>query len=240
MLKVAICDDEIIYRKRVEALLVERFSKENISYRIHLFSTVDEVANSSDLAEYDVLFLDIQIDDGNGIELAKQLRDAGIDSFIVFVTSFSNYVFEGYKVEAVRYILKNSLELMFDECLDFILKKLKLYTPNVTFNFIGEERKIKTNRIVYIESERHLLNFYILENTKKLQQYKLYSKLDAVEELLSNAYFLRIHKSYLVNMRFITYFNNYTVRLGEYTEIHIPRARYQEARGKYISYKGEE
>ena len=69
----------------------------------------------------DIIFLDIKMKTGNGVDCAKQLRDLGVDSLIVFVTSSAEYVFSGYEVKAFRYILKtdlvNAFDRIFGECL---------------------------------------------------------------------------------------------------------------------------
>ena len=81
------------------------------------------------MTKYDIVFLDINMDEIDGIETAQEIRKVSNDIFIVFVTAFISYAVEGYSVNAIRYILKNNenfAELIF-ECIDAISKKNELF-----------------------------------------------------------------------------------------------------------------
>ena len=98
-------------------------------YEISLFySGKNFVKLSMNMTKYNIVFLDINMEELNGIETAKRLRVLCKDTFVVFVTAYINYTLEGYKVEAIRYILKNSANLQdsVEECMDTILEKCSI------------------------------------------------------------------------------------------------------------------
>ncbi|MDE5930903.1 MAG: LytTR family transcriptional regulator DNA-binding domain-containing protein, partial [Lachnospiraceae bacterium] len=139
-----------------------------------------------------------------------------------------------YKVNAVRYILKDTLDGAVAECMDAILQKKK--AVQVAFSFMEGEKKLYTDNILYVESRKHKSIFYYMED--EIVNYQIYDKLDKIEEKLSDFGFLRIHKSYLVNMRHIRKISNYTATLDTEEELPVPRLRYQAAKEAFVAYKG--
>ena len=98
---------------------------------------------------------------------------------------------------------------------DAVMEKMKI--AQVSFSFMEGERKLYTDNILYVESRKHKSVFFYME--AEIVKYQIYEKLDWVEEKLSGFHFLRIHKSYLVNMKHIRKINNYTA----YTLERLPR-----------------
>lgn len=97
-----------------------------IMLEIDTFSSEKEfVELGIEMVKYKIVFLDINMDELDGIMTAKKIRENSKDMFIVFVTAFVNYTIEGYKVDAVRYILKDNKNLVASvyECMDAIHEK---------------------------------------------------------------------------------------------------------------------
>ena len=178
------------------------------------------------MTKYDIVFLDINMDEIDGIETAQEIRKVSNDIFIVFVTAFISYAVEGYSVNAIRYILKNNenfAELIF-ECIDAISKKM---------NYSVKKKEL----LLYIESKLHKLNFHIMED--RLNTYSLYGKLDEFEKELEDKAFLRIHQSYLINMKHIVSIYRYEAVLNNGIKLKISKDRYKFVKEKFVSYKGE-
>ncbi len=156
------------------------------------------------------------------------------DTYIVFVTAFMDYALEGYKVNAVRYLMKDTLDLAIEECMTAILQKMQV--AQVTFPFLEGEKKLYTDNILYVESRGHKAIFHYMEADPVT--YQIYDKLDNVERKLEGCHFLRIHKSFLVNMKHIRKVNNYTAYLDTTEELSIPRIRFQAVKEAFVDYKG--
>ncbi len=240
MIYLAICDDEKYFREQVEELVTRYINNQelNSKVQIDLFSSGKELCEKkSELKKYDIIFLDISMGELNGLETAYKIREHRSDSCIVFVTSFVNYALEGYKVDAFRYIMKDSIETSMEECLDAVFKKLESQIHTVNFKFLEGKKNVLIDTIVYIESQKHKLIFYILD--KEIKTYSIYTKLDEMEVQLKEYQFLRIHKSYLVNMNYITRVGNYKVTLTLGQEFTVPKSRYQTVKEEYALFKGE-
>lgn len=235
MMKIAICDDERLCRQKIQNLVTEYMVNHDLAYEFHLFSSGgDFLASSEAGAGYDIVFMDISMDTMNGIQTAMRLRSSCSGTFLVLVTAFIDYVLEGYKVNAMRYLLKDTLETSITECMDAIL--LKMQTARVSFPFTDGPQSLCTVGILYVESRRHKCIFFYMEKTP--ETHEIYCKLDAVEQKLSGYGFVRIHKSYLVNMKHIRKISNYTAFLDTGLELPVPRSRFQEVKETFVAYKG--
>ncbi|MDE5932471.1 MAG: response regulator [Lachnospiraceae bacterium] len=121
MLRIAICDDEQFYREKIQSLLKQYFKKRNLQYEVEAFvSGEDFLRQCENRVRYDIVFMDISMEKLDGMQTARQIRAFHSDTSIVFVTAFIDYALEGYKVNAVRYILKDTLDGAVAECMDAI------------------------------------------------------------------------------------------------------------------------
>ena len=140
-------------------------SEKDISYEIDTFASGKEFLELGiELVQYDIIFLDINMDEVDGIVTAQKIREYSSEVYIVFVTAYINYSLEGYKVDAARYLLKNNTN--FDdsiyECMDTILHKMNFIVLKKIFKFNECEKDVPVERILYIESKLHKLEFHII------------------------------------------------------------------------------
>ena len=232
---IAVCDDEKFYREKVQKLLENYLSGYKINYTIQLFSSGEEfLQENENKVKFDIVFMDINMSRMDGIRTALQMRSVHSHTYIVLITAFIQYALEGYKVDAVRYIMKDTLDSALDECMDTILKKMQL--SRINFSFLEGEKWLYTDNIFYVESQRHKAVYIYLD--EKIENYHIYEKLDVIEERLSGYGFLRIHKSYLVNMKHICRISNYAVYLDNGEELSVPRLKYQAVKEEFVAFKG--
>ena len=239
-MKIAICDDEIYFAGKLREILMQYLEERHIDFEIELFSSGREfVELGVEMLQYQIIFLDINMKQMDGIETAKNVRAYTEESFVVFVTAYIDYSLEGYQVGASRYILKNNLDFreQIYECMDAITKKMKCFLTRKIFRFQEGEKKIRIENILYIESKLHKLEFNILEHG--LATYTMYGTLNELENELEEYPFLRIHQSFLVNLKYIKCVTGYKVVLSNGQELTVPRARYKTVKDTFIAYKGE-
>lgn len=207
------------------------------SYQIDTYLSGEELLLNNDVIQYDVIFLDINMPKQNGIEIARKIREKNTNVLLVFVTAFMDFALEGYKMEAIRFLLKDMLEEMLPECIETIIKKLDLQTKKIRYDFIQGNKEIPVEKICFVESQGHKIVFNIFDS--KPIQYSLYNKLDNVEKELQIYGFLRIHKSFLVNTYYIQSIVNYKVKMKNGVILPVPRERYRYVKEKYYEIKGE-
>lgn len=238
MVRIAVCDDEKYYREKIMKLLKKEFGKRELQdYVIDEYVAGTELLKENHLLVYDIIFLDINMPEVNGMEIAERIRKAHPRVVLVFITAFVDYALEGYKTEAIRFLLKDMLEQSFPECIEAIIRKLSLQAYKVKCNSKEGEKEVPVDRICYIESMAHKLLFHI--SGIEAQQYSVYDKLDHMEEILEGYGFLRIHKSYLVNVKYVDEFACYVVKLKNGKQLPVPREKYQQVKERFYEMVGD-
>ena len=106
----------------------------------------------------------------------------------------------------------------------------------ITFPFVGGERGIELENIIYVQTDRRMNVFHVSEDDKEVQ-YRLYKKLDEIEGALLPYGFVRCHRSYLINLRYVDKVSNYLLTLNTGETFTIPRARYRCVKEQYILWK---
>lgn len=240
MFYVAICDDEEYFRLR-EKKLIEQYM-EHCGYvcQIDLYASGKELLRKVDTdLWYDVIFLDISMEEMDGLETAKRIRKLSETVCIVFVTAYITYALEGYKVDAVRYLLKEdgSLEGALRECLDTITERIIEKEAVCEFDFQNGKKSIPTDAILYVESRLHKVIFFIIED--RVKEYSRYDRLDTVERELQQYGFYRVHQSFLVNMKYARGVERYKVSLENGMEVSISKKYYKDVEKEYLRRQGE-
>ena len=150
-----------------------------------------------------------------------------------------DYSLEGYRLDVVRYLLKSNANFQskVNECMDAILDKKNYSVTKKEFDFKEGRKEISLDRLLYIESNLHILEFHVMEDDMKV--YTMYETLNILETRLSENDFIRIHQSYLVNAKHIKNVVRCKVILTNGVELSIPKARYTEVKKKFIVCRGE-
>ena len=165
----------------------------------------------------DLIFLDIQMPEISGLEFARII---GEETRIVFTTAFSQYAIEGYKVNALDYLLKPiSFEKFLEvakKALDYFETKNKSLTMKQDrFIFVKSEYKLQKvcfDDILYIEGVKDYVKFYIADGSKNIMSLMNMKK---VEEFLPYPEFMRIHRSYIVHMPKVSLIDRFRIVMGE-------------------------
>lgn len=240
MFRIAICDDESLFTEELERLISDYMMEKGLVFKIDAYSSGEALVNLGiEVVRYTVVFLDINMDKIDGIRTAEKIRKVSRDILIVFVTAYVNYSLEGYRLDAVRYLLKSNANFQstVNECMDAIMDKLNYSVAKKEFDFKEGTKKISLERLLYIESKLHKLEFHVMEDDMTV--YTTYGKLDTLEEELKDNGFIRTHQSYLVNKKYIENVKRYKVVLTNRVELSIPKVRYTYVKEQFILYQGE-
>ena len=235
-MNIIICDDCKEDRIFLGRLLREYEKSKSEQFNIMEYASGMRIFEDQDvLSSSQIVFLDINIEEQDGLKTARKIKELYPDIYIVLVTAYMSYSLEGYKVKASRFLLKDDLEHTIGECMDSLIEELHKKDCYVEFSFVEGQIRLQTDEIIYIETAKHKNVFY----TKK-QAYTIYKKMDELEEELGCFGFARVHQSFLVNMRYIEKISSYVLRLITGKEISVPKSRYQEVKRKFALYKGAE
>lgn len=243
-INIAVCDDESRYANFISKIIGAYFDEKKIDYHVDLYGAGEEILKShAKNYLYTVIFLDINMKNLNGIEVAEKIRIYNEQTFIVFVTAYIDYSLEGYRVNAFRYILKDTEErskLAIYECLNVITQKLDICNDShmLKISFVEGEKEVNLNQLICIESNLHKLIFCMMDKNG-IQKYSYYGKLDDIEKQIIGKEFLRIHQSVLVNMKYIESYERDEIIMLDGSNFHVPRVRSKNVKSAYILYKGK-
>ena len=185
--------------------------------------------------KYDLIFLDIEMPKINGISLAKRIREKDSNVGLVFITNMAQYAINGYEVSAIDYILKPldyyDFALKFNKIINFVKRNISnyIYLKSVENNLI----KVDVNEIIYVEIFSHYL-IYHLEN----REIKVRGTISEAENNLSNYYFSRISKSFLINLKHVINIKLDNVLLTGNIELIISRLRKKDFLEAFYKYLG--
>lgn len=234
-MNIVICDDEKFFREKLQMVIEKYMSLYGISIQIQSYESGLCFLKECCIANQDVIFLDVRMQEMDGLDVAKVIRKKGLKTFIIYVSSYVEYAVSGYEVDALRYILKgDGFERSVWESLDVVMEKIRMRDQIEIFSFQGKENAIQLRDLEYVESKRHKLYFHMIEKNKI---YEAYDKLDNVEGRIQEYGFIRVHQSYLVNKEYVEACERYQIKMHSGVVIPIPRAKYRAVFNKLFSFQ---
>ena len=235
---ILVCDDDAAFSAKVAEYAATYFEAHEIPVQATVCSDPEQVLAIPDLELYRIAFLDVDMPQVNGIALGGQLRHRNPDICLVYVSAYLAFALDGYKVNAYRYILKRDVAKQLPSCLeDIYASMMQAGTKTLTVHHNRENIRIPLDQIYYLESDLRKINVYGETLHKPLCSY--YGKLTDLPASLQEDGFLRVGRSFVVNMRYIRQISNYKVMLQNGVELGVSRNGYAVIRGAYLEWKGQ-
>ena len=223
-IRIAVVEDEIEQYEYVRKLLTEwsEQSGESISVT-HVTCAEEFLINYNQPDTFDVLFLDVYMKQMNGMELAKEIRKYDREVQMVFLTGVSDYVFEGYEIGAVRYLLKPIEQEKLTETMAVCLEKVKQKSDDyISFKYQGEILRLLRSDIVYVEVFGHYLRM-----VTKTDTYEWKDSLQSMKSKLDERRFAEANRSTIVNMEYVSKITREECLLENGTCIHVSKGAYK-------------
>lgn len=228
--KIAICDDEQEQTEYIASIVTSWSAHEGHPCEIHTFASAEAfLFEYAEDKAYDILLLDVEMKNMNGIELAKCIRRDNNRAEIIFITSHFEFVGEGYEVDALHYLIKPISAEKLTQVLTKAAEKLSVEPPSVVVSCEGETVKLYESDILYVESFLHYIIIHI-----KDQEYKIKESISGFEGQLSDDFY-RVHRSYLVSLKHITQISRTSVHIGS-TELPLSRGKYDDINRAFIEH----
>lgn len=223
-MKVAICDDVPII-----SLVIEQYIREYQveSYQVEVFNTSKSLIDTLEAREhFTIFFLDIEIDMKNGIDIAKVIRKYDTSAFIIFITSFKEYMCEVFQVHTFDYLLKPVKKSQIFGIMDKITNILNLNKKQFLYSKNNIDHYISFGEIIYFEKQGRRTVIYTTSGETSFYM----STTEVLEQL--DDQFAQIHTSFIINIKAVKDIGNSKVVLkvdnGSNIELPISR-KYKES-----------
>ncbi len=230
MIRCAVCDDEAIFRERITTRINEYAKVKRIPFSINTYPSGEELLETGKL-DYDVYFLDIQMKEIDGMEIAGKIREKNDAAVIVFISGYIQYASRGYRLNAIRYILKTQFDEDFVDCMDAVVAKLEIAEEVLEIRVDAKPVLIKVSEIMFIENVKRKV--YLHMKDQKNTVYETYAKITELAEELHDSGFIYCHLAYLVQAKEIAEITPSDFILFSGDRIPISRQRYAQSQREY-------
>ncbi len=219
--KIAICDDNSSDIDYVSRFVKEWSKLRNLVIHIDTFPSAESLLfHYEDESDYDMLLLDIEMGQMNGVELAKAIRKKNKEVQIIFITGYTEYILDGYEVEALHYLLKPVSEDKMYTVFDRAVEKLGQKRKTLLVQKTGETIRIPLYEILYVEVVRNYVTIHARE------EISVKKTLGELEKELDETFF-RVGRSYIVNLGAISKVTKKDVYLRNGEVIPLARNMYE-------------
>ena len=216
-MNIAIVDDTELEAKIITKLIKEYSAQNKIKSEISYFKKAEDFLIDYTQYKFTVIFMDIYMEGISGIEAAKQILQKDSSAIVVFLTSSPDYMADALMMHAFDYLQKPVDKDRLYHLMDDITKRQTSIRQNLIFTYEKTEYSIDINDIISVCSNGHYVEIKVLSG----EVYKPYLTFSSVSEELSDNRFLLINRGVLVNMDYITGFENGVCNLNDESSLPI-------------------
>lgn len=233
MLRIAICDDEKYMSDKIKMMISNYFYSKNIDITVSQFSSGEELLK--DNGKIDILFLDIQMKDMDGMETARKLRSRKFKGVLIFITVLKEMVFQSFEVQAFDYLVKPVEAGCFERTMERLLDTMKNAGESSLLVQKGyESRIVLLEEIVFCE----IIDRKVYLHLKSSEIIDFYDRIENLETKLDSSFY-RYHRSFLINLKYLKNYKNGTAYMEGGVKIPVSRLRSREFSNVILQYMRE-
>lgn len=236
-MRIAICDDDMAVTGVMDGMLQKIEKEEKIEMEVDVFfggaGLWEQIQQTG---AYDLIYLDIEMKDMDGITVARKIREKDPYTILIFVSAYDSYFRQLFEVEPFRFLDKPLDEKIFREYFLLAYKRISSQNERFAFRFDKRIYQLPLREIVYFESNLRLIYIH-----GKDREYRFYGKLNQVQEQMEkmSRYFIRIQRSYLVNYYHILSMNGKEVELITGEKLPVSKEYKDRALSRYLELLGD-
>lgn len=235
MLEIFVCDDDVNITEFLKFFIMKHFGAE---YKVVSMNRCAELIGMIEINERvpDILIMDINLKDGNGIETVKIIQSNHPKIKVIYLTGIINYATSIFETNPAYFLVKPINENKLIEGILKVSKEIETdKSDSIVIRTSGTEMILYRKDIMYVESQGRKLILFMSDGKKN----ELYEKMDVMQEQLGSN-FVRSHKSFLINMKYIVERTNKEFYLSDGKVLPISKPNLKDVKVKFISYLGEE
>lgn len=230
-MKIAVIDDSAEDRKLLAEKIQNFCLRESLIYKIRSFSSGNEFLLAS-RADWDIIFLDIFMNEIDGMTVARTLRGNNVSSLIVFTTSSRDYAIESYDVRAFHYLVKPIEQDKLDEVLRLSEKSIRSRNHYIEVKEGRIMSRILIRDIMYTDYYNHYIQIHT--PGRMIKTYMSFAEFSPL--LLKYKQFLSPYRNCMINMDYVQQMDDHDFLMKDQVQIPINRARKSEIRQAYADY----
>lgn len=232
-MEIAICDDEKLFIGVLSEKLSEVMNKNHIKYNITAFLNGSELISSLNdpSNRFDVVFLDVDMPGANGEDVAEYIISSKKSIPVIFVTNHDDFVFSSFKYRPFGFLRKSHVDSELEEAVIRLDNYLSKSGQCYTFTFQGKLISLPYNKIKYIEAYGHEVIIHTTDADIRTTR-----SLSETEKALSSYGFIRVHKSFIVNTRFIFSVERNNIILTDNSSLPVSRTKNEEIKQAMIKF----
>lgn len=226
-MKIAIIDDDNKFSSNLRNIIIEEIKPYDFNdYLVDVYTSQSLLIENLD--KYKCVFLDVEMPEGNGLELAKYIRKIKPDIYIIFVSSYTNYVFQSFDVQPFTYIVKENMQIQGKKELIRFIKHYYEEEKQYILKIGGIKYSLKQRDIFLIEKQGNDCSFYYKDQILKVR--------GNVKSLINDLayYFALINKSEIINFHFVKNIKKAEIILNNESKHYISRRKVKAVAENYF------
>lgn len=234
MIRIAVVDDEEIMLEIIYYRIKNVLSSENQEHDIKCYTNGSDLLKDHETHPFDLAFLDIDMPEITGLQIAQKLRNRDSKTEIIFITNKSDLVFESIKYTPFRFVRKTRMDYEMEEAIISFLNKLKKTQSVFEFSTSEGKRTVLLTSVIYLESHSHKITVVMTTDS-----FTANGNLKDIEKNIVSLGFIRIHQSFLVNYRYIFFVKQKELLLDNGNSLPVSRGKYETVKKELMKYMKE-
>lgn len=240
MINIAFCDDDNYFLKSVLPVIHAEFKKYKVNINFKEYQSGKKLVDEfrANIPYFDIIFLDIDMPDMNGKIVAQKLRALDKNFKLIFMTAYEHEALNMFQHDVIGFLPKNNLKKYLGDTVKRVVKKIEEEKPEIQFfQVYGEknadkilELKLPLNNIIYFEVINREIYMYTVYGKFRLYHYKFS---DIVRKFIALE-FLDIHRTCIVNAKFVISVGETTVYLDNGQELIMSRRKRKQVLGSFL------
>ncbi len=240
MINILLCDDQVEVQNKYTQYLKDIAKVLNYKICITIFSSADTLLlNSEDwMNQVDLMLLDIDLGNSNGIELGKTVRNMGYDGELLFLTVSPSFVFESFYVNPIHYIIKedNDYDSFKNKMIHVFNKIYSDKSMKFSYKINNTYHYILTKHIISFEVKKRIIIMTFIDSSGRISSTEFYATLESIENSIDDCTFIKTHRAFLINPKHIISFNKAEILLCNNQKVPISRKYREDVNRSFIAF----
>ena len=230
--KILICDDERAIAEKTKELVEEYFSEKGTDCSVDVFCSTKDVLEN--IRDYDIAFLDIEIDTLSGIDIGFMLKKANRNIIIFIVSAYNKYLDNAMDLGVFRFIMKPLEKERLFRSMDRALQLIDNRTIEFFLKDSGRAQKVVSDDIICVSTNRRGTDIITSDDI-----FETSDKISLWRERLSASFFFSPHNSYIINFKFVVGYTESEVRMANKFTVPISTRKKLEFKKRFASFLSE-